>query len=94
MDFKSGFYRVYKSGWCEQGGYIQKTSGQNVALPIQLLKEMDSVYYEMFANPILGGGDTTAHLDCVNTSTTQMTIYPHWGSTGSWINWEVKGFKK
>lgn len=87
------WYRQYKSGWVEQGGDIIKTGGSNVANVVNLPITMLNTNYFCIANDVSqNGGDNTFHLNCKPISTVQMNIYPHWGSTGSTIRWEVKGF--
>ena len=39
------WYRLYKSGWIEQGGYIEPGTGVYEKTTVYLLKEMSDIYY-------------------------------------------------
>lgn len=90
------WYRLYKSGWVEQGGYIlgSSTNPGTVTLPI----EMAGTKYQIFGNPYYPDAtDATFTLQCNAETTTTVTIRRTYtarnaaGSAGEDFWWEVKG---
>ena len=86
------WYRLYKSGWVEQGGITTSQSGN---ITINLLKTMsDTKYTLLVATEDLDGNAynaTTAYF--TKTASSFQTNNSLGGSyfTGSEISWEVKG---
>lgn len=79
------WYRIYASGWVEQGGSFTPTASTTiVSLPIEM---QDNVYYA-HANHKSNTG--TYYGQCYNLTTTAMTIKT---ASGYDICWEVKGVK-
>ena len=84
------WYRLYKSGWVEQGGIHQISDGQEVSLPLT----MDSTNY--FINltvlfPNNGDNTVTVAVNTASTTTSSFVYVRHWSSTDGSISWEVKG---
>lgn len=84
------WYRKYSSGWVEQGGIVTKTAGAQVAISITLPVIMNNASY--YANAIYasGAGDSTIDIGLGLTASV-LKLYPAWGTTGTYILWEVKG---
>lgn len=87
------WYRKYKSGWVEQGGYVATSSDveKTVSLPVQ----MDNVYYDVQIQREYASspGSTNANLTamCVwGLSTTGFKCWDKYG-TSIGVHWEVKG---
>lgn len=84
------WYRLYKTGWVEQGGISQISGGQEVSLPVT----MDSTNY--FINltvlfPNNGDNTVTVAVNTASTTTSSFVYVRHWSSTDGSISWEVKG---
>lgn len=84
------WYRLYKSGWVEQGGIHQISDGQEVSLPVT----MDSTNY--FINlsalfPNNGDNTVTVAVNTASTTASSFVYVHHWSSTNGSISWEVKG---
>ncbi len=84
------WYRLYKSGWVEQGGIHQISDGQEVSLPVT----MDSTNY--FINltvlfPNNGDNTVTVAVNTASTTASSFVYTRHWSSTSGSISWEVKG---
>lgn len=84
------WYRLYKSGWVEQGGIHQISDGQEVSLPVT----MDSTNY--FINltvlfPNNGDNTVTVAVNTASTTASSFVYVRHWSSTSGSISWEVKG---
>lgn len=81
------WYRLYRSGWVEQGGRIIETSYANVTSTVVYLKEMDDTNYNMSAVSI---SQTSGYptVDFRSYSTTGCTINRN-NSYG--ITWRVEG---
>ena len=78
------WYRVYESGWCEQGGWNLVFAS---TLTVTFLKEMRDVSY--FASGNYYGSSTNYYSQCYNFTTTSMTLKTY---NSSRVNWQVKGF--
>ena len=78
------WYRLYESGWCEQGGTTFVTAS---TLTVTFLKEMRDVSY--FASGNYYGSTTNYYSQCYNFTTTSMTLKTY---NSSRVNWQVKGF--
>ena len=95
-DSSNGYtwYRKYKSGWVEQGGYI--TTSGDVEKTVTLMLEMANAYYDVRIQREYASspGSTNANLTamCVwSLSTTEFKCWDKYG-TSIGIHWEVKGF--
>ena len=83
------WYRIYKSGWVEQGGFYQaQTSGWN---DITLLKEMTNSYYSCNATLCGSSSDTESAIkvggETINTTTVlKINMTERYA-----CHWEVKG---
>jgi hypothetical protein len=90
------WYRLYKSGWCEQGG-LDMRHGYFV---INFLKEMADKNYqvqltESYNNTSGVDNSRNDNMMLLNTSTTVSSMYVYINDTaniGVW--WEVKGMAK
>lgn len=88
------WYRVYKSGWVEQGGFISSVISNNLqSAAITLLKEMANTSYFVslieVKNNNQSNSEATGGHAVYSRTTTNFVI-----STFSWTNgrlWEVKG---
>lgn len=78
------WYRVYESGWCEQGGWNSVTTS---TVTVTFLKEMSDVTY--FASGNYQGSTTNYYSQCYNFTTTSMMLKTY---NTSRVNWQVKGF--
>lgn len=79
------WYRLYKSGWVEQGGNITATAATAVvSLPIEM---KDNLYYAHGNYKVNTG---TYYGQCYALTTTSFTIKT---AKGNECCWEVKGFK-
>lgn len=90
------WYRIYSDGWCEQGGYINRTSQS--ANDVILSKEMADTNYTITATPkgqAAGGNYDLQWITYINVSTTGFTL-----TNGSMngnvyatgISWQVCGY--
>lgn len=82
----SYWYRLYKSGWIEQGGTFKATAGTTT---ITLLKEMDRADYLVDAN--YQSTTDNQYGQCYTLTTTNFVIKTY---SGKILNWQVKGFIK
>lgn len=78
------WYRVYESGWCEQGGWGKFNAA---TVTVTFLKEMRDVSY--FASGNYQASTSNYYSQCYNFTTTSMTLKAYNPST---VNWQVKGF--
>lgn len=78
------WYRVYKSGWVEQGGTAQAS---NNVINVTLTKPYINTYYVINAT-YRGGGSWPAAIQLQNITTTSFTIAV---PVDWYINWEAKG---
>lgn len=93
-DSNGNWYRVYKSGWVEQGG-IAKDMGENSEETFTYLIPMSNV---VSANASLGA---RARVDDnwdfsttgISVTTTTATVSKGRGGGLNWVFWEVKGMK-
>ena len=81
------WYRLYKSGWVEQGGFLDNIPSGISGLSVTFLKEMADTAY--FSVPSWGSADYAA-VTSGNHSTTGMKIFNRTNSV-NWCRWEVKG---
>ena len=91
------WYRVYKSGWVEQGG-VTEPLVNNTSNVINLIKSYSNTNFSVISQPILGSvsndGGTCPSSFVMNNSNDSFTIY-----SGSYSNqagnltyrWEAKG---
>ena len=86
------WYRIYKSGWIEQGGYIGQTTSTSQVNKFH--KEMKDTNYHINITAVVNGwsGGLNSVFDLTTTS------FKIWTSDDSTFNscpikWEVKGFK-
>ena len=77
------WYRLYKSGWIEQGGLLGITSGSggSVVLPITMASE----YYNIFIQTYHSGDKSVIYTNRTTTG------FDYSGNVGK-DSWEVKGF--
>ena len=100
----NNWYRVYKSGWCEQGGY-NNGDITGVAYSISLFKAYRDPYY--FINMWAGVGNSgwqycggvgygiagnNANLRPNNNTNSSFTYFNATGISGTPIFWETKGY--
>ena len=86
FDDDSYWYRLYKSGWIEQGGTFKATAATTT---VTLLKEMDRLDYCVEGN--YQSTTDNQYGQCYNLTTTNFTIKTYSAKT---LNWQVKGFIK
>lgn len=82
----SYWYRLYDSGWIEQGGTFTATAGTTV---VTLLKEMYTANY--FVDGNYQNSTDSQYGQCYNLTTTNFTMKTYASRT---LNWQVKGFIK
>lgn len=87
------WYRMYKSGWVEQGGWFVGTSNGTakvITLPITMSDTNYSGYGISQCNSATDTGASQSYRSCfLKTSTTQITV----SQTNTWTTqWEVNGF--
>lgn len=92
----NGEYKIYRSGWVEQNGYVSRSSGStDVALSIPM-KDSNYLCLAQYGGTSIDSGDTDSnfHVSPKNgTSTTEITIYaPRSVSNPNKLYWEVKGY--
>lgn len=92
----TSWYRVYKSGWCEQGGYVNNNTNY---VEIAFLKQFADTNYSIQATAGFDSGFTpTAWVFPSNKSTTSVRIAAErWSSANytaavSSFYWEAKGY--
>lgn len=88
------WFRKYKSGWVEQGGFSTVSSGQYAQQTIYLIKQMQNSFYSVNAIAAYpGSGDTTltVKVDNTNAYTDRIVLRKNWSSTTGGIYWTVKG---
>lgn len=81
------WYRLYKSGWIEQGGYLSSIASGTAGVSVSFEKEMADTNY--FSVPSWGSADYAA-LAVGNRATTGMKIFNR-TNAANWCYWEVKG---
>lgn len=83
------WYRKYKSGWIEQGGYVTVSSGSSNTVGF-LLEMADTNYCALISSNSSYYGAGEANNTVLRSSTTYITV-----NSGSHIesqfSWEVKG---
>ena len=88
------WYRLYKSGWLEQGGRINHTSSDS-STTITFLKEMKDTSYSFVRSPkFVSNSDCYPcySVGCSGTmTTTGVTVYIEANSRVQFSMWEVKG---
>lgn len=89
------WYRVYKSGWVEQGGINKTLTGgqyavQTTNIPIEMI---DTNYTVLVTSSYSGSGDTTVTTKIDNSllTTTSISYRKNWSSTSGVIYWQVSG---
>lgn len=90
-----GWYRIYKSGWVEQGNSITKDATTiTVELPIEMRDKNYNILITQ-RNDVTdtGGLNESDSVDSTKTETTQFTVTHYQGTKGG-IYWEVKGYRK
>lgn len=80
------WYRLYKSGWIEQGGYIANNSTTTTVL---FLKNMADTNYCITGGLLNGTASTSYEHMNFNTLTTSGFKFTSYDSYG--VKWEVKG---
>lgn len=87
------WYRKYKSGWVEQGGFLNGTTSavNSVTLPIEMADTNYTVNATLKSNTVAGSGGSWANGNAY--STTQIQIIQDY--TGTWVGqgtyWTVFG---
>ena len=82
--YECQWYRLYKSGWVEQGGSFIAGGGTSiVTFPI----EMKDVNYMASGN--FGNTSDASYAQCYNLTTTTMTMKTY---NTTLIRWQVKGY--
>lgn len=90
-DADPSWYRVYKSGWLEQGGRVQKTSTE---LNVTMTKAFADVSYALSVTACYpGSGDSTVvvRINTTVTTSSSFRIQASWTSSSGYIQWEAKG---
>ena len=90
-DTDPSWYRVYKSGWLEQGGRVQKTSKE---LNVTMTKAFADVSYALSVTACYpGSGDSTVvvRINTTVTTSSSFRIQASWDSSSGYIQWEAKG---
>lgn len=94
----AAWWRKYKSGWCEQGGYgtpSTASSQYKIVFPIPM---RDANYTLTAISKSSPSTSTTTPHGChyINKSATECSIISLKGNTGDWIsaevNWHICGF--
>ena len=89
----NGWYRIYKSGWVEQGGSVITTERAKVVeLPIEMQDTNYKVQITVFDDADYGGISGSDCLQTNGSTTTQITVSHLTITTG--FTWEVKGYRK
>lgn len=86
------WYKLYKSGWCEQGGIAVQGSGGNVS--VNLLKQFANTNYITVSNLNSTGGTGSYNpVVCVSktTSTFQLSTWGD-GTAGYNLGWKAVGY--
>lgn len=89
----TNWYRIYKSGWCEQGG--RGALNEAATTTITLLKPYKDTNYFVSAVSITESTatDTEVGLQCTPKSTTQITLTAHHlNPNNQTACWEAKGY--
>lgn len=88
------WYRLYKSGWVEQGGRINHTSS-DISTTITFLKEMEDTNYSFVRSPKFVANANcfpSYSVGCSGTmTTTGVTVYIEDNGVVLFSMWEVKG---
>lgn len=92
----TSWYRVYKSGWCEQGGYVNNNTDY---VEVAFLKQFANTNYSIQATAEFDSGFTpTAWVLQSNKSTTSVRIAAQRWQNASYtaqvgdFYWEAKGY--
>ena len=92
------WYRLYASGWVEQGGAVSVLTGgqyaiQTVALPVEMQNTLYTITAIAFYS---GGGDTsvTVKVDDSLTTVNSFGVRKNWSSTSGGFHWQVSGIAK
>ena len=92
------WYRLYKSGWVEQGSSERKSASGNssgVQISYTLPIEMENNGYTGLANASFGGGSAwNGPVKDVNTSTTNTVVFGSWVTGSATVevrSWVVYG---
>ena len=99
--YQSGtsWYKVYKSGWCEQGGiYNHGSSIQSTSVNISLLKSFSNTDYTLVATPSRGTVVNTATSIMSGTHSKQVSSFSFtWlginaSDTVQYVDWTARGY--
>ena len=90
-DANGNWYRVYKSGWVEQGGRF--VSNDKTDTIVTLLKPYANTTYSIMVGQMIGSsGDTTYwNFAVYNNTTSTVTIHDATNGAGNICQWEAKG---
>ena len=83
------WYRLYKSGWIEQGGYVTVSSGSSNTVGF-LLEMVDTNYCALISSNSSYYGAGEANNTVLRSSTTYITVN-NGSHVESQFSWEVKG---
>ena len=94
-DEEGNWYRIYKSGWIEQGGHQSTVVGEQFAeQTVMLLKPMkNTTYHKNLIASFSAKGDHTivVRLEELTLYTDRIIVRKHWLSENGSFYWEVKG---
>lgn len=94
-DDNGNWYRVYKSGWCEQGGIatLESSGTQWISLQIPILQNKPYYSNVIFKGWVNGNFTNTVDFRSENTTTWE-TLYVVSNKTNFPFFYEVKGYYK
>lgn len=81
------WYRVYKSGWVEQGGIIASGTSSST---INLSKKYANILYRVVVNPTSTGANYTNNIIAYPTDESSFT-WDSYNNTATTKSWEAKG---
>lgn len=82
------WYRLYKSGWVEQGGIVTTTSTN--PCQVSLLKEMADTNYMAWTSHIDTNGQQNNYRPVKERTTSGFSFWT-WNVSGIPVNWQVSG---
>lgn len=97
-DENGNWYRVYKDGWIEQGGYsISNTTNRSVTFPVQMAKPLgvsfadvrhDAAYYPNYIQRVPSSGFDISNVNLTSTG------FQCFNDRNSGIFWRAFGYKE
>ena len=92
-DGNGNWYRKYRSGWCEQGGYIAKVSSSSWITVTFLVEMQDTNYFPSKMHITNSSSNTTERaLACYELTTINMQMYCVANNIKTY--WKVEGYAK